>query len=153
MKSIRSILITLLIMLMGITFGCDSKKQHPCPCGRDSKQTIIKSDVDEPLVNDAPTLQLSQAPRGWPEQTAYYYNVALKHEPFFLQGPFEAHGGEGDAFHTWCGEDALAAVVSPTALGLNIIKLPIDLLITPPCKSRFSRSVYPTQRPVYEIPE
>jgi len=137
-----------LLLLISIFAGCASNNQPASPTDPASREATLKQMEAELGITEPQTK--TQA-RPWPEQIAYYDNVAVEHEAFYLEGPFEKCGGQGDAFCTWSAEDAAASLISPAAFLANTAALPIFALIDPPWQNQHSRSIFPIQEPEYKF--
>ena len=137
-----------LLLLISIFAGCVSNNQPaPQPDATTREATLRQMEAELGIIEPQSNTQA----RPWPERIAYYDNVSVEHEAFYLEGPYEQNGGQGDSFHTWSIEDAAASLISPAAFLANIVAMPVDACINPPWQNQFSRSIYPIQTPVYEL--
>jgi hypothetical protein len=105
-----------------------------------------------PICSTIPEWQGVEVSRGWPENTAYYENGSVEHLTLYMADCFDSKGSRDGAYQFWGKHDQIAVVGSPLLFVGNIIKLPVDLVVTPPWEKQFSRSNYPLQPAEYIMP-
>lgn len=99
------------------------------------------------------TAFLTPAPsRGWAEKTVSYENIAVPHRSLYLQDCFESPGTCRNPAQIYRRDDILSLAGSPFMFLGNIIKLPVDMVQSPPCRQQASRGNYPVQPPAYAVP-
>lgn len=103
-------------------------------------------------IADAGTTEISVRAWSWPETVAYFQNGAVEHPTVYLEGCFQRHGSMDQQFGTWRPDDAISMVASPAIFVGNIITFPIDAVSRRPWQKNYSRSVFPVEKPTYEMP-
>ncbi len=106
----------------------------------------------EPACSTITQWQTANPSRGWTENTAWYQNASVRHRSLYMQDYFESHGGCDGHFQIYRKEDVISLPASPALFVANIIKLPVDLVQSPPWQKQVSRSIYPLQQSTYNIP-
>jgi len=96
--------------------------------------------------------QTAHPSRGWNEQTVSYENIAVEHRSLYLQDCFESRSACRGPAQIYRKDDILSLAGSPLMFLGNIIKLPIDMAQSPPCRQQASRSNYPLLTSTYNIP-
>jgi len=135
MKKIIPVVILFSVLLVSAAFfGC----QEPKP----EKSTCLASSEITPDCTD----------RGWPESSASYQSGAVKHLSLYMMDPLEIRGSNQDqTFRIWDCTDLWGEVDCPASFFGRLILLPVSAVMNPPWKTQFSRSVFDTQDPSYEL--
>ncbi len=99
------------------------------------------------------TAFLAPAPsRGWAEKTVSYENIAVEHCSLYLEDCFESPGTCRSPAQIYRQDDILSLAGSPFMFLVNIIKLPVDMVQSPPCRQQASRGNFPLLTSTYYVP-